>query len=429
MRLGRLTSIVAGLALLVTAGCGGGDGGETTAAAPTTAPPQSTTAEDAKKITRADADLVIWTDDTRAQLLQRIADKFGADKGVKVAVQQLDFGDIRDNLVTQGPAGEGPDIIVGAHDWLGKLVTNGAVTPIELGDKTSEYSDIALRAMTYNGQLYGLPYAVENIALFRNTKLAPRAPRSWDDLVATGQKLVKDKKADLALALQVGPEGDPYHFYPLATSFGSAVFGTKADGSYDPAKLEIDNAGGLQFARALRSWSRSKLLSADVTFDIAKEKFATGKAPYAISGPWNIADFSKGGIDFAIEPIPSPGGKTAAPFVGVQGFMISAYAKNKLVANDFVVNYLGTQDVMRELYDTGKRPPAMTSVFQQVSNDPLIAGLAAVGAKGQPLPSIPEMDAVWAEYGHAERDILLGKGDPTALMKQAATKIRDKIGG
>ena len=31
-----------------------------------------------------------------------------------------------------GPAGEGPDIIIGAHDWLGELVTNGLLAPIDL---------------------------------------------------------------------------------------------------------------------------------------------------------------------------------------------------------------------------------------------------------------------------------------------------------
>ncbi|MEV0587475.1 maltose ABC transporter substrate-binding protein [Nonomuraea sp. NPDC050310] len=376
----------------------------------------------------AAADLVIWADDTRSPIIQKIAEKFAADKGVKVAVQQLEFGDIRDNLVTQGPAGEGPDVVIGAHDWLGKLVTNGAVAPLELGDKLGQFKEVAIKAFSYDGQVYGLPYAIENIALFRNTELAPETPKSFDELMKVGLDLVKQKKATLPLALQVGPEGDPYHFFPIASSFGSGVFDVKADGGYDPAKLLIDNEGGLAFAKALDGWRKSKALSADVTYDIAKEAFNSGKAPFQLTGPWNTDDAVKAGIKLAVEPIPSAGGKPAAPFVGVQGFMISANAKNKLVANEFVLNYLGTPEVSKELYDSGKRPPAMTSVYEQVKSDPIIAGFAAAGDIGQPLPSIPAMDAVWTEYGHAERDILLGKGDPVKLMKQAATKIRDKIG-
>jgi len=426
--------VVAGLALLLSA-CGGGSdsasGTRTASPAATKAKATATAAPtptESAAPTRAGADLVIWTDDTRAAVVQKIGDAFGKEKGVSVAVQQLDFGDIRDNLVTQGPSGKGPDVIVGAHDWLGKLVTNGAVAPLELGDRAGEFSDVAIEAMTYEGTLYGLPYAVENIALLRNTALAPQAPATWEELTTTGQELVKAGKAKLPVALQVGEVGDPYHFYPLATSFGASVFGTTPDGGYNPKDLQIDNAGGLAFAEALSSWRDQKVLSPDVTFDIAKETFANGQAPYTITGPWNVEPFTEAGVKFVVEPIPSAGGKPAVPFVGVQGFMVSANAKNRLVANDFVVNYLGTPEVARELYDTGKRPPALTSVAQQVASDPVVAGFAKVGADGQPLPSIPAMDAVWSDWGNAQRDILLGKGDPRQLMSQAAAKIRDKIG-
>ncbi|NUT41116.1 MAG: maltose ABC transporter substrate-binding protein [Thermoactinospora sp.] len=430
----RRHALVLGLTLLLAA-CGGSpaqqaDPAPSPSAAAPTASGQATTIVEPTEgpIKRAAADLVIWADDTRSPIILKIAERFAAEKGVKVAVQQLEFGDIRDNLVTQGPAGEGPDVIIGAHDWLGKLVTNGAVAPLELGDKLGQFKDVAVKAFSYDGQVYGLPYAIENIALFRNTDLAPEAPKTFDELLKTGQDLVKAKKAELPIALQVGPEGDPYHFYPLATSFGSGVFGVKPDGGYDPARLLIDNEGGLAFAKALDRWRKAKALSADITYDIAKEAFNTGKAPFQITGPWNTDDAVKAGIKLAVDPIPSAGGQAAAPFVGVQGFMISANAKNKLVANDFVLNYLGTPEVSKELYDTGKRPPAMTAVYDQVKGDPIIAGFAAVGDIGQPLPSIPAMDAVWTEYGHAERDILLGKGDPAKLMQQAAAKIRDKIG-
>lgn len=374
---------------------------------------------------RADADLVIWTDDARAALLQDIGDQFAADNGLTVAVQQLDFGRIRDDLVTQGPAGEGPDVIVGAHDWLGKLVTNGAVAPLELGEASGDYEPIAIEALTYDGQVYGLPYAIENIALFRNTELAPEAPVDWDDMIATGQALVDAGDADLPLALQVGPDGDPFHFYPLQRSFGGGVFARTDDG-YDAGELLIDSEGSLAFGDALAEWTDAGVIDPDVTFDIAQETFASGRAPYAITGPWNVEPFTEAGIDFSVEEIPSPGGEPASPFVGVQAFMVSAFAENPLVANDFVLNYLNDADVMRELYETGQRPPALTSLAEEVSDDPIIAGFGAVGADGDPLPAIPAMDAVWSEWGAAERDIMLGQGG-SELLSQAAERIRDQI--
>jgi arabinogalactan oligomer / maltooligosaccharide transport system substrate-binding protein len=382
--------------------------------------------EQAETIERADADLVIWTDESRTPIIQAIGDQFAEDEGISVAVQQLDFGDIRDSLITQGPAGEGPDVIIGANDWLGQLVTNGAIDPIELGDDADRFVDVSLEAFTYEGQIYGLPYAVENVALYRNTELAPEAPASFDDMIDTGLALVDAGDADLPLSLQVGADGDPYHFYPLFTSFGTSVFAFGDDG-YDPDELLIDSDEGLAFAEALDDLRERGALSADVTFDIALEAFVDGRSPFAIGGPWNIEAADGGGFDYVVEEIPSLGGDVARPFVGVQGFMISAYAENPLIATDFVLNYLGTEDVALQLFETGQRPPALISAAEQVGDDPVIAGFSAVGEAGQSLPNIPAMSAVWADWGQAQRDILLGTDDPSERMRQAGELIREQL--
>jgi arabinogalactan oligomer/maltooligosaccharide transport system substrate-binding protein len=246
-------------------------------------------------------------------------------------------------------------------------------------------------------------------------------------MLEEGQALVDAGDADLPLALQVGDAGDVFHFYPIQTSFGSNIFGTNDDGSYNADDLQIDNEGGIAFAEQLGEWGEAGYLNADVTYDIATEAFAGGRAPYAITGPWNVQAFTDGGVEFVVEEIPSAGGEPSQPFVGVQGFMISAYAENPIVANDFVVNYLGTEDVARALYEGGQRPPAYTSVFEEVASDPIIAGFGEYGANGQPLPNIPAMNSVWGDYGNAQRDILLGNGDPATLVTDAAGRIREAI--
>ncbi len=432
-----VVAMVAGLALMATA-CGSGDADPADEGAAAPEPSTEESAEAAPEpsaegseapIERADADLVIWTDETRAPVVQEIGDAFGEENDLTVAVQQLDFGTIRENLISRGPVGEGPDIIIGAHDWLGQLVTNGAVAPLELGDTASTFQPVAVEAMTYEGTTYGLPYAVENIALFRNTDLAPEAPADFESMLAEGKALVDAGEADLPLALQVGDAGDVFHFYPIQTSFGSQIFGQNADGSYNADDLQIDNEGGIAFANKLAEWTEAGYLNPDLTFDLATEAFATGRAPYAITGPWNLQAFTDGGVNFSVEAIPSAGGQPSQPFVGVQGFMVSAYAENPIVANDFVVNYLGTEDTARALYEGGQRPPANTAVYEEVASDPVIAGFGAYGAEGQPLPNIPAMDSVWGDYGNAQRDIMLGQGDPATLVTDAATRIREAIAG
>ena len=56
--------------------------------------------------------------------------------------------------------------------------------PVELGDKAGDFEKVAIQAVTYDGKTYGLPYAIENIALVRNTDLVPEAPATFEDVTA-----------------------------------------------------------------------------------------------------------------------------------------------------------------------------------------------------------------------------------------------------
>lgn len=406
---------------LFAAGCGSSSSGTGTDSASKPAGGESS------KPAAASGTLTVWADDTRTPIVDKIGKEFTADKGVTVKVVQKDFGTLKDEFTTQAPSGKGPDIIIGAHDWIGGLVESGGIAPVELGDKASQFQDVAVKAFTYNGQTYGLPYAVENIALVRNTDLAPNAPKSWDDMVATGKKLVAEGKAKFPFAVQQDPtNGDPYHLFPLQQSFGSTIFGTAPDGSYDASQLKIGDANGIKFAKWLSQAAKDKVINPNITYDIATGEFAKGKVPYIITGPWALPTFDEKGVNYSVEQIPSPGGKPAVPFVGVQGFMVSAYSKNPLIANDFVVNYLGTEQAQQKLFEAGGRPSAMTSVFDQSKDNPVYKGFGEVGANGVPQPNIPAMDAVWAEWGKTELAIIKG-GDPVKLWKTMTAKIQKTI--
>lgn len=359
--------------------------------------------------------LTVWVDADRAKVMKDAAASFTKETGVKVTLVQKDFGKIQDQFVAQVPTGKGPDITIGANDWTGNFVANGVVQPIELGDKAAGFQKVAIDAMTYEGKTYGLPYSIENIAILRNTALAPQPATSYDDMVAKG------------FLVQVGPQSDPYHLYPFQASFGAPVFGTNATGGYDAKKLELGGANGDAFAAWLAQQGKAGVLSTSVTGDIAKEKFLAGKAPFFLTGPWNVADAQKAGITLAVDPIPSAGGKEATPFVGVQGFFISSKTKNKLAANEFLTNYIGTEKVQTELFKVGARPPALTAAFEKAASDPIIQGFGKVGATGQPMPNVPAMGKVWQFWGVTQASIIGGKGDPAQLWQKMTSDIQAAI--
>lgn len=127
--------------------------------------------------------LVIWADDTRAPVLRDIAGEFAATTGVEVEVVEIAYDQIRGQFITAAPTGQGPDIIVGAHDWVGELAANGLLEPINFGPKLAEFSAPAVQAFSYGGQNYGVPQGTENIAIIYNKALVPEMPETWDELL------------------------------------------------------------------------------------------------------------------------------------------------------------------------------------------------------------------------------------------------------
>ncbi|WP_136041323.1 MULTISPECIES: sugar ABC transporter substrate-binding protein [unclassified Microbacterium] len=359
--------------------------------------------------------LVVWVDAERVDALQDAADSYEDKTGVKVELVGKSVDDMKDDFIQQVPTGKGPDVVMGAHDWLGELSTNGVVAPIELGDSSEDYLPVALQAATYEGTVYMLPYAVENIAVLRNADLVPAAATSFDDMVSKGTFVVEQ-----------GTEGNPYHLYPFQTAFGAPVFGTDDSGSYDPADLQLGSEGGFAFADWLGVQGAAGVLNTDVDGEIAKQQFLDGTAAFWLTGPWNVGAATEAGINVAIDPIPSPTGETASPFAGVKGFFVSSESKNKVAANDFLVNYIGTEDVQLELFKAGNILPALTAAADTAASDPIIAGFQAVGEDAVPMPAIPAMGAVWEFWGVAEAAIING-ADPTAMWQKLVDDVTAAI--
>ena len=375
--------------------------------------------------------LVIWADDQRAAALKPFADKFGKDNGVTVQVQAISK-DLQTNFVTASQSGKGPDIVVGAHDWIGNLVQNGTIDPVQLTDtQKSQFADVSLQAVSFNGQLYGVPYAIENVALIRNTDLAPNVPSSMEDLIAQGQALKTAKKVTNIMALQSGQTGDAYHIYPLFSSGGGYLFGKQSNGAWNPSDVGVNSAGSIAAFTKIRAMGEkgTGALTRSITGDNAIPTFTSGKTAFLISGPWAIADIKKAGVHYDITPVPSfAGGQTASPFVGVQAFFVASKGKNKALATEFATNYVTTPDLQTALYQVNPRPPALSAALTQVEGtDPDIQKWFAAGKSGTPMPNIPQMAAIWDPFGKAEAAII-GGADVKSTLDAAQKAITTAIG-
>ena len=367
----------------------------------------------------AAATLRVWADDTRAPVLTELAPDFLAATGVELVVEQV--ADMREQFGIAAPAGEGPDIMIGAHDWIGSLIGSGLLAPIELGDKAEQFRPEALAGFTYNdGNLYGMPYATESLAFCRNTDLVPDAPATWDEAKEVGAALVADGSTKNGFVLT----GTTYDAFPLNTAFGGYIFGTDADGNYDASDVGLDSEGFIASGEWMDQMIKDGLMPQSTDWDTAHVLFETGDSPFLMAGPWAIGRLTDSGVPFECGPFPDGG----APFMGVQGFMVNALSENKLLAETFLTEFVATEETMQALIDADPRPPAFVPTFEAVEPG-ILQDFAVVSQDAQPMPAIPEMAAVWEAWNNGITLIVNQELTPEEALTDAAQQVRDIIEG
>ena len=388
---------------------------ETLAAPATTSPPP--------------VKLVVWAEEKVATALDPLVGAYEAAAGVDIEVVVYDFGAIRTDVQTAGPAGEGPDVFLGAHDWVGELAANGVVAPLDLGSVASDLFEVGVTAFSYGGEVYGFPYATEAIAMFYNADLVDSVPATWEE--------AKTACDTAGTEFCVGtPSNDAYHNHPFIASAGGYVFAST--GGFDASDVGLDNAGAIASAEYLDGLVKNgTVYSAD--YGGAMSNFQEGRALFWMTGPWARGDASA--VNYGVGLIPQFDGNAATPFVGVRGAMVSSFSDNQVLAQSFILDFFATIDVQQAMYESDPRLPATKSLFAVVeAADPIAASFAASASNGIPMPNIPEMGSVWGPMADALnviREQAYGTNEETGVtinnatdaVKLAAEQVRNAIAG
>ena len=357
---------------------------------------------------------------------------FGEENGVDVTVEVVPGDQLQGQFVTKAQGGDPPDVVMGAHDWIGNLVQNGTIDPIQIPESVSStLQPLAIDAVTFDGQTYGMPYTMNNIVLFRNTDLAPDAPATMEEMVAAGQKAVQSGDAEEPLAWPVSDTGNPYFINPLYTSGGGYMFGQTEDGSFDPSDLGVGTPGSVEAYKKIGALGEKGqgVLRRSINTDNAISLFTDGKTPFLIEGPWQLTTLDDSKINYEVSPVPGfEGMDPASPFLTVDAAYVASGGANKTLAQEFVTNYWSRADVGAQLFEATKNVPANIDTLSQIEGDnPAVVAVSEAGAEnGQIMPSIPEMAAIWDPLGKAEAAVI-GGADPESTIKDAGKTIEEAI--
>jgi maltose/maltodextrin transport system substrate-binding protein len=360
-----------------------------------------------------DGAIVIWQDDRAPDLITQIGEQFEADLGIRVIVENVD--PLTDRYQQAAATGDGPDIVMWAHDRLGEWAAGGLIAPVSPSASVVDANlESAWEAVTFDNRVWGYPVAVEAIGLVYNRDLVDTPPENFEDIAAMD---FPEGTTPIMWAYN-----DTYFTFPMLAANGGYAF-EMVDGSYDGSQTGVNTDGAIQGGEVLAELIESGTMPRGVDYGVMEGAFANGEVAMIINGPWSWSAYEDAGLDIGVAPLPAVAGSPSRPFLGVQALALNAASPNQDLAVEFIENYLLTDENIQLWNSTGALGvPTDISVGAAEDDDKIVQTLANAEV-GVPMPSNPEMGAFWSAMEPALGNITSGATSVEQALNDAAARI------
>jgi maltose/maltodextrin transport system substrate-binding protein len=371
--------------------------------------------------------ITVWCTDKEVAGLEPVKKSFKRSKKIDVEIEIQ--AEPRSKYISAARAGTAPDILVGAHDWVGELAKNGVIAEINLSNQDkAKYFPLSIQGYTYNNKLYGVPYDFEALVIFYNKKLINKVPGTWEDLKAAAQKMTDTKSGKYGFLY--GINNDFHRNFPFFGSQGGYIFGYK-DGKYDIMDVGLDNAGSIAAGKFIYSLVKDNVVPSSTNNGTVESSFLDGKVAMVMDGCWNYRSYINaiGLENLGVAKLPTLNGKKSVSFIGARGFMINNASKVLENAKDFVINFAGEKEGQIAMFKAGGRPPAHMSASDEIfKTDPNIKIMIDSANDGMLMPNVKAMAVVWNYAGGMIDKFNTGETTVENALKTAVNTIKDEIG-
>ena len=352
--------------------------------------------------------LTIWVDGELASTVETIAEQLRQRSGHSLNFVEKDLSTIEAELSAAGDSA--PDLFVGNSEWTDRLASTGFIAALG-GSRVSGFDEAVTNGTSFQGELYGIPYAIENLALVCNGTRVESQPISSEQLVESGFKVL------------MSPGGDPYTLFPIQSSFGILPLGLDDGGDWTE-ETGFSAIGGKDFAKWL---NQNRSLIRELDYSSAISAFVDGVVPCLITGPWATAELrQRVEFDLRVYEIPSFGGKKVQAFSSARAVFVSAKGKNLNAAKE-AANYFTTEPVQLLIHNQTGRVPAMERVASGL-DDEVIKGFSRAAASTLVLPDNAAMQNTWVPWTKALNSLLRSEQSPDQIWDQLLTELKTAIG-
>lgn len=377
------------------------------------------------------AKLVLWEDIDKAVGTEEAIAAFEEEHNVTVEVIERPYGDNVEDLRLDGPGGTGPDVFAMPHDSIGTAVTEGLIKPLDVSQEVQDqYTESAMLSQMVDGEVYGLPYAVETTLLYYNRDLVDEEnlPTTLDEWYEFSKNITGDGTYGfLALWDQI------YYAQSIIGGYGGYIFAQDDEGNYDVEDIGLNNEGAIEAAEYIQKFYSEGLFPSGIIgeqgINVLDSLFSEGKAAAVISGPWNLGPYEQAGIDYGVVPLPKlSNGEPMSSFVGVKSYNVSSYSEYPELAQELVL-WLTNEENQLTRYENTREVPAVKALEDNpvITESDSTQAIFEQSGNSVLMPGIPEMSEVWTPADSALQTIATGSAEPEEALNGAAEAIRNQI--
>ena len=333
----------------------------------------------------------------------------------QVTFQVVRVPDLPQKVLEAVPAGEGPDIIAFANEWLGRFADQGVIIPLDgYVDRAAweaSFLPPAVEAVAYRGHLWGFPDTVKAITLIYNKEKLTEAevPRETDELLALGKRWREEHPGGYLLVYNA--RSDAYFSAPWWHAAGVRFVDEAGTVGFSTPSGVV----AAQFLQALR-----EIMPEEVDYSIADRLFREGKAAMTVSGPWYLPGLRSAGLDYGLAFLPtfSPTGRPGAPFVGVEALMVTASSRHPEVAVDVLRWFASPPAQVARTTAAGTVPSHREALADaSVRALPDVQHFAEQARRGVALPPTPYLSALWDPVAKGLEMLWTGLATPEEAVR------------
>ena len=381
-----------------------------------------------------------------AKSLTDLVDQYNAmNTGVHVTLDYIGSNDnAYQKLTVALQGGLQPDITYQYGTSMASLATVPSIMDLtdrvqDPGFNWDDFSEGARAAATVDGQVYGIPALIDNLAIVYNKDLfeaagvdEPTADWTWDDFRAAAKALTDPSKQQYGFAFPVdGTEDTVWHYDAMLWEANGDILNA------DNTEAAFNSPAGVQ---ALTTLQQMAVTDKSVFLDqqnVGKidNLFNAGKIAMDVTGPWALSGYPD--INYGVQIMPMFDGGSHATIAGPDMWVLFDNGDGKGdAAWQFMQWFTAAEQVKEDSMTSGHLPIRNSVVNEPGFLDEFDAKFPGEGLFAQNLENVTKARPVITSYeqvstimGAAIVEVMLGQAEPQAALDDAAQQVNTALAG